>query len=114
MGIGLGAAFGVVGAMVGGAIGAGLEKMLANKKSFSTTLKQLPPEVVGHPQWPLKKVREDFPVLVIPRSAVTGIGYSFWLTFDVETESEVYCLKLSLLRRFKMIRQIREIGWNWE
>jgi hypothetical protein len=111
MGVAVGAPFGIVGAMIGAAIGAGLDQVGAPRKEFATTLLQLPPEIRLHPDWPLAKVDGDYPTVVIPRTAITAVAYSIWTVFEIDTDSQTFHLHLSLLRRFRMMRIMREFGY---
>jgi hypothetical protein len=78
---------------------------------METDLSKLPPEITQHPEWPLKWKKGR--VIVVPREAVDSVRYSFWTTFDLQTEQQVFRVGLRLLRRRRVLEFLRESGWEW-
>ena len=76
-------------------------------------LSELPAEVTNHPDWPLRGVRKDYPVAVIPRAEVKQIRYSWWRTFDIITPDQTFCVGPRTFGRGRVLKQMREWGWEF-
>lgn len=76
-----------------------------------TDLAELPVDVTGHPDWPVRQ--EAGPVLVIPRPAVQSVAYSFWKWgVFVRTEAIEIRIEPPFFGRKKMLQGLRELGWE--
>ncbi len=73
----------------------------------------LPSTITGHPDWPMS--HNEGRMLVIPRSEVATIRYSFWTTFNFETfDQQLFRLELFLFMRGRSTRFLLENGWSWK
>jgi hypothetical protein len=110
--IGLG---GAIGGAIAGALARAASKggqYLSDAKDVTEMdLADLPHEITGDPDWPLKKAKGR--VLVVPRHAITKIKYSFWGHFKLITEERTFLLELSLFRRRRVTNFLRSVGWEF-
>lgn len=95
---------GIVATLVGNAISQPLGERALD-------LSQLPPEIVDHQDWPVKQ--RQGPVLVVSKSAVRSATYSFWTTFTLTTDKNRYGLQFYYLKRRKILRYLKSIGWSF-
>jgi hypothetical protein len=83
----------------------------AGSDVVETTLEDLPEEVTGHPDWPLR-VRRG-PVLIIPREAALSVRYSFWQWgIFVQTAEVEFRIEPPFFGRGKVLVFLREAGWG--
>jgi hypothetical protein len=78
-------------------------------KSQVVDLRNLPPEVINDPDWPLRKSKR--PVIVLKRAVVEKIerdGGKFLVTSCGDT----FKLGLKLFGRSKVADVVRELGWQ--
>jgi hypothetical protein len=76
-------------------------------------LADLPPDVSGHPDWPVRA--DQGPVIVVPRAAVQSLRYSFWKWgIFVRTATLEIRFEPPLFGRKKMFAFLREAGWEGE
>jgi hypothetical protein len=105
---------GALGALLGLALDRlGKRKPLveAGSSVVETSLEDLPEDVTGHPDWPLRVAQG--PVLVIPREAALGVRYSFWQWgIFVQTEEVEFRIEPPLFGRRKVLEFLRDAGWG--
>jgi hypothetical protein len=78
-----------------------------------TDLAELPVEVTGHPDWPVRQ--EEGPVTVLPRMAIRAVRYSFWKWgIYLCTETTDIRIEPPLFGRRKVFGFLREAGWEVE
>jgi hypothetical protein len=83
-------------------------------KPFSESfvdLSQLPPDIAEHQDWPVKE--RSGPVRVVSKLAVRRVTYSFWTTFALTTDENRYGLEFYYLRRSKVLRYLKSVGWSF-
>lgn len=102
---------GLVGGIVGAIAGALLESAAKTQRQImEIDLSDLPAEISGHPDWPIK--RKKGRLVVVPRSAVISVRYSFWTTFDLQTDAQVFRVELRFLARRRILGFLRDAGWH--
>jgi hypothetical protein len=99
--------FGAVGLLAYKSIGSFLK---AQHDVLEFKYEDLPSEVTGHPDWPIKGGPEH--VIVVPRNVIDRIRYSFFATYDLVCGERSYCIALNLLTRRSTMAALREMGWN--
>ncbi|MDY3560312.1 hypothetical protein R5W23_001544 [Gemmata sp. JC673] len=101
------------GGLLGGLLAAA-SSALSDKTVYDqiTTLSELPSEVTGHPDWPIKKA-DRRPVIVVPRSAVKRVKYRWWHTFDLICENQSYYIGPRVFGRRAVLKQLRDWGWEF-
>ncbi len=78
-----------------------------------TDLAELPEEVTGDPDWPVRAT--EGPVIVVPRKAIRAIRYSFWKwRIYLCTETMDVGIEPPLFGRKKVFAFLRESGWEVE
>jgi hypothetical protein len=73
---------------------------------------ELPKEITGHPDWPISGSK-DYTVVVIPKSQVKRIRYSWWKTFDIITPEQTYYVGTRMFGRSRVLNRLREWGWEF-
>src|SRR5687768_15168385 len=109
---------GLSGGLVGGFLAGVLHKAVpgrylpgAASDLTETDLAELPVEVTGHPDWPVKSRKG--PVIVVPRPAIRSVRYSFWKWgIFLETKDIEFRLEPPFFGRKKVLAFLREIGWE--
>jgi hypothetical protein len=103
-----GAAFGLVGALVAGAA----QRSTRSEdgwKSWVVDSMDLPTEVTGSSDWPLKKM--DRPVIVLKREHVTKIERKGG-KFLVESCGGTFRFALKFFGRSDAVAQVQQLGWQ--
>ncbi|HEV7403840.1 MAG TPA: hypothetical protein VGO11_12965 [Chthoniobacteraceae bacterium] len=108
-----GATGGLLGGLIAGkTLGAERKSFLPQPASFveETDLTNLPAEVVGHPDWPVKW--QEGPVILVPRPAVRALRTSFWLGFEVELDTLSILVFAPVFQRKKLAAALVAQGWD--
>jgi hypothetical protein len=106
------------GGLLGGLLASYLDKR-SGKKSLveassgviETDLADLPVDVTGHREWPVKA--QEGPVLVVPREAIQSTRYSFWQWgIFLQTKEIEFRIEPPFFGRKRLLNWLREIGWE--
>jgi hypothetical protein len=78
---------------------------------IETDLAELPEEIRGHPDWPVKK--DQGRLLIVPRAAVTSLSFPFWKWgIFLRTKTIEFRIEPPLFGRKKLFQSLREMGWE--
>ena len=77
---------------------------------FQTRLAELPVTVTEDSEWPIK-TKEGF-VCVFDRQSISEIRCSLTGTFRVTHAKHSAIIKTGVIKRFRILRILREFGWN--
>lgn len=104
--------FGLVGGTVAEALAMANDSRTQRKAAsvpFSSDLAELPKAITEHPEWPIVLKRGT--VLVVPRSAIEQVKYSFLGRTKLKTAKCRSLLDLFILRRGRTVRFLRNAKW---
>jgi hypothetical protein len=87
------------------------EDIAALTRPIMTNLQDLSPAITDHADWPASTKKRA--VYAVPRQAIVRVSYSFWRTFDLHTDEEVFRLDLSIFRRGRATGFLRAMGWEF-
>jgi len=101
-----------LGQLAGGFVDLVIGKAIGSKREvMEVDMSDLPTVITAHPDWPCKQ--RTGRIIVVPRGAIDRIRYSFWGTYDLILDSQTICIALSLLRRRRVTRFLRNKDWDF-
>jgi len=73
-------------------------------------LADLPVEIAGHPDWPVKLTEGR--MIFIPKQVIDSISYSIWKGVTVKVGESQYHFAVGLFKGRSVIRFLRDVGWD--
>ena len=100
---------------LGGLVGRVIYKAVSSNTktkldAMECCLSELPTDVTGDPQWPIKKAEGR--VIVIPRHAIKSLNYPWWSTLCVETSEQKFNLAVTIFFRKGILKFLRDAEWD--